>query len=170
MQPTPLWALGLFDDYYKALIHAFKFNDRPDCGEFLANRLARMISGDARSKPIEAVIPVPLHPARKRERGFNQCDLLARRVTEALNLTAPTFSLKRHANTASQTRLTKLDRQQNVAQAFTCPILPDPPGTVLIIDDVQTTGATLAACGSVLHDAGVAKVYGAVVALAELTG
>lgn len=169
-QPALLWALGLFDDYYQVLIHAYKFGQRTDCGEFLARRLARKIAGDVRSRQIEAVIPVPLHPARRRERGFNQCTLLAECATTALGLEAPSFKLIRQANTKSQTRLSRSDRQQNVAQAFKCPPLHNPPGTVLLIDDVQTTGATLAACASVLQDAGVSRVYGAVVALAELTG
>ena len=127
-----------------------------------------MIAADPRSRAIKAVVPVPLHSTRRRERGFNQSEILALAACAALGLAGPANALSRLTNTPSQTRLSRIKRQQNVAQAFTSQEWAHPPTTVLLIDDVQTTGATLSACTNALLEAGVSRVYGAVVALAEL--
>lgn len=165
--PFPVWALGLFDDYYRPLIHAFKFDNRRDCGEFLAARLGMQVARDPQSATIEAVVPVPLHRARRRERGFNQSEGLARAVAHALDRPVNDM-LVRTRNTKSQTALDGRHRQENVAGAFR---VRDggSPGVVLLIDDVLTTGATMRACADALVQAGAGRVFGAVVALAEPT-
>lgn len=163
--PFPVWALGLFDDYYRPLIHAFKFENRRDCGEFLAARLGAQVARDPRSAAVEAVVPVPLHRARRRERGFNQSELLARAVGRALDRPVRDL-LVRTRNTKSQTTIDGRHRQENVAGAFRVHGGAS-PGVVLLIDDVLTTGATLRACADALVHAGAARVLGAVGALAE---
>jgi ComF family protein len=165
--PSLLWASGLFDAYYRKLIHAFKFHGRTDCGEFLADRLATAIAADPRSRDVTCVMPVPLHSARRRERGFNQSRLLAARIAVRIDRPLVEDALHRLRNTATQTQLTVAARRENVAGAFALRP-PEPlPESVLLVDDVLTTGATLAACAAVLRDAGVSQILGAVAALAE---
>lgn len=106
------------------------------------------------------VMPVPLHPRRLRERGFNQSLLLARHVASRLEADLDWLSLRRTRFTQPQTNLTGDERKKNVRRAFD---VRDGAGvrgkTVLLIDDVATTGSTLNECARVLKKAGVKEVY-----------
>lgn len=163
--PFPVWALGLFDDYYRRLIHAFKFENRRDCGDFLGARLGAAVAADPRSAAIEGIVPVPLHRTRRRERGFNQSEQLASAVAAALG--RPLWcNLARSRNTKSQTALDGKRRRDNVAGAFTVGG-ERPPRVVMLVDDVFTTGATVRECAETLARAGAQQIFLAVVALAE---
>ncbi|MBX3070166.1 MAG: ComF family protein [Thermomicrobiales bacterium] len=128
-----------------------------------AAHLASLLDGHARSfASAEAIVPVPIHPNRLRERGFNQSDLLAREVGRANGM--PVWSaLVRVRDTRHQVDLTDDERVVNVRGAFdmrddrATPV----PASVILLDDVFTTGSTMDACArTLLHDGGVERVYG----------
>ena len=105
---------------------------------------------------------MPLHPDRQRQRGYNQSILLARALAEALpgsGLTVNETALRRVRATASQTKLDRYQRKQNVAGAFACADGAVAGRRVLLIDDVCTTGATLEACAVACRQAGAASVW-----------
>lgn len=106
--------------------------------------------------PPVAVVPVPLHPRRLRERGFNPAALLATAVARELgSAVAPPTLLVRVRDTPSQTQLDRKARQANVAEAFGCrPRRTVAQGSLLLVDDVATTGATLVAAARALRQAG----------------
>lgn len=135
----------------------FKFHNEP----WRVRGFADVIK---RHAPIEAdaLVPVPLHPKRLRERGYNQSLLLARVIAEAWALPVATDWLVRTVNTPHQTGLAKSARKDNVAHAFAVP--PKTVETVkgkdiLLVDDVITTGSTLLACARTLHQAGAGEIY-----------
>jgi ComF family protein len=107
-------------------------------------------------------MPVPLHPRRLRARGFNPAALLAREVARVHALPLDTRTLARHRETSSQTGLARRARASNVAGAFRC-TRPAPP-SIWLVDDVVTTGATLAACARALRRAGAKRIVGLCVA------
>ena len=111
---------------------------------------------------IDAVTPIPLHGARRRRRGFNQSELIARRVSRALGLPLRADPLRRVRATGPQTALGRERRAANIAGAFAA--VGTSPAGVLLVDDVSTTGATLAAAARALLDAGTARVYALAVA------
>jgi ComF family protein len=106
---------------------------------------------------VDRVVPVPLHPSRLRDRGFNQSALLARHVARALGVPLDVRILARVRATPDQAGLTRRDRTDNVKGAFRARVVPR-PGNVLLVDDVRTTGATLAAAADALLRAGVPSV------------
>ena len=109
--------------------------------------------------PPFTLVPVPLHPNRLRERGFNQAELLAREVAKALDAPLATDVLRRSVDTPSQVETeTRAERLRNVRNAF-APVEPPDGGTVVLVDDVMTTGATLSAAALVLLSAGASRVY-----------
>jgi len=111
------------------------------------------------------VIPVPLSAKRFSRRGFNQSELIAKELCILLEKTLDAQGLRRVKHTKKQSLTKGLERQENVSQAFQAS--DDYTGkTVLLIDDVLTTGSTAAECARVLRDAGAEKIYIAVVALA----
>ena len=116
-----------------------------------------------RSWAIDAVTPIPLHRVRQRRRGFNQSELIARRVSSHLALPLRAELLRRARATAPQTALGADSRATNVAGAFAAAAAELPAG-VLLIDDVSTTGATFAAAARALLDAGAERVYALAVA------
>lgn len=119
--------------------------------------------------PIDALIPVPLHPQRLAARGFNQSELLARTITHILGIPTRADVLRRVRATQSQTHLNRAQRRQNVANAFEVAPGVDLRGrTLLIIDDVATTGATLRACALPLHRAGAREIWALTVARAHI--
>lgn len=157
-------ALGLFDAHYRALLHALKFHGELRVGEWLGRRLGEVLA-TRNLADIGAVIPVPLHATRLRERGYNQSRVIA--IEVALRLGVPLVEpLRRRRNTRSQTELSRQKRLENVADAFVAEKTLD-SAPILLVDDVLTTGATLEACALALRAAGMGPVRAATVALAE---
>jgi ComF family protein len=145
-------------------IHALKYKRRRDAAVPLAALLsARLAKGDI---PFDLMTSVPLHPARERERGYNQAELLAEqtaRQTRSIYVRA----CQRTRATADQVGLDPAARRLNVQAAF-APTSTELRGQrVLLIDDVCTTGATLDACAGALYAGGARAVYGLTVARAR---
>jgi ComF family protein len=131
----------------------------PVLGQMLADR-ALELAGE-----VDAVVPVPLHPARLRRRGFNQAALLAAPVARALAAPLCTRELVRIRDTPPQAELGAADRLRNVRGAFLA--VAAPGARVLLVDDVRTTGATLTECAEALRVAGADRVLTLVLARAE---
>ena len=121
--------------------------------------------GDRRlvGKKFDAIVPVPLHPLREREREFNQSALLAARLGKHLGVPAVS-PIRRIRDTAPQAGLDRSHRMENLEGAFISTQLRAGIRSILLVDDVTTTGATLDACASVLRKAGITEVTAVVVA------
>lgn len=139
---------------------AIKYKNRREYLDFYAQAMAyRYREQVERWKP-EVLIPIPVHPARYRSRGFNQADELARRLTELWGIPTETGLLLRKKRTVAQKKLTPEERLKNLQKAFAAADRQDQmPRTVLLIDDIYTTGSTMEACSRVLLASGVEKVY-----------
>lgn len=121
--------------------------------------LARMWIGAPRPLDLpEAIVPVPLHRKRLRQRGYNQALELARPLARHFRIPLLRGALRRTRATGAQTELTALQRRRNVRGAFGAHFDSEPPTHLAVLDDVFTTGATLGECARVLHRAGVARV------------
>lgn len=154
-RPSPIAcgrALGPYEGTLRRIIHAFKYDPRPSIARPLALRL-RLAGGDVLTGA-DALVPVPLHPSRQRMRGFNQARELAR------HLGAPVVeSLARTRRTALQADLPASRRHANVRDAFALRAGIEVRGlTLVVVDDVSTTGATLSACARQLLAAGAREV------------
>jgi ComF family protein len=145
-------------------ITAFKYTPRADLARPLADLLARGLPRLRGASP-HVVIPVPLHPSRLAERGFNQSALLARPIARALDATFAPLALMRTRNTPRQASLDRSSRAWNVDGAFRVrPPYRVQGAHILLVDDVRTTGSTIAACEGVLREAGAASVRSLVIA------
>ncbi|MBI4055406.1 MAG: ComF family protein [Elusimicrobia bacterium] len=149
----------LYEDRMASLIHAFKYRSR----YYLARNLGEWMWSRWRSFPeiqeIDCVVPVPLHPKKERERGFNQSRLLAQEFCRHGPVTLRENLLARVRPTSAQVRLDRNKRAENVREAFCAAGELPSVRSVLLIDDVCTTGATLEACATALRGAGIRKVY-----------
>jgi ComF family protein len=147
-------------------VRRFKYGDRPD----LARPLGHLLRCAVRDAGLHAdlVVPVPLHPRRLAERGYNQAALLAAHAAREIGAPLAARALLRLRDTAQQAHLTRALRIENVAGGF---CVREPRRVrgraVLLIDDVVTTGATLQACSEALVAAGAASVTCLVVACAD---
>lgn len=147
---------ALLDAANEAAIHRMKYDDARYLAPFFANLIE--VPG---AWPIEAVVPVPLHEKKRRQRGYNQSALLAYALASRLALPFEEDWLSRVRDTGSQTRLSAAARAKNVAGAFLAKPAQTAGKRVLIVDDVLTTGATVSECALALRRAGAAGVYGA---------
>jgi len=149
----------LFDGLIMEAIHKFKYGPRPHLGRSLGPLLADFADKWTENLNGLLVFPVPLHPRRLRERGFNQSLILARHVAARLGGKLDFMNLRRTRHTRPQTGLGRDDRKKNVRRAFG---LEDPAAVkkcnALLIDDVATTGNTLNECAGVLKRAGCESV------------
>jgi ComF family protein len=144
-----------FDGVIREAIHALKYERRTRVAVPLGDLLATYVA--AHPFAVDVVVPVPLHAARLQERGFNQSALLAERLAIHLNLPQST-QLVRVRQTEQQASLNRAHRQENVHDAFAWQGTP-PPRCVLLIDDVLTTGATIAAAAQAVRAAGAHQVH-----------
>ena len=148
------------------LQHRLKYGNRPRLGVALGRHLGAALQ-PALPTP-DAVLPIPLHRVRRYARGYNQSAMLARGVAEALGVRCEEGLLCRPRATRTQTRLSRRRRWDNVADAFAVTHPADATGrSFLLIDDVLTTGATLAAAAHAVRTAGAATLYAATLALAR---
>lgn len=139
------------------LIRRFKFHGDLAAGRLLADLLARRLASVGAQRP-DLLVPVPLHPRRLLQRGYNQSALLCRDLAASMNGPPWMDALARLRFTASQAELPAERRGGNVRDAFRLARLPGPPGFVSLVDDVMTTGSTLNECARVLRAAGVERV------------
>jgi len=144
----------------RRLIHLLKYGHRTLLRHFFLEKILVFLDDyRVNLEPVDLVIPVPLHAARFRERGFNQARILADMI--AKNLGKPLFSsyLKRNIHTRHQAVLSKKERWTNIEGAFTIKhSSPFKNKHILLVDDLLTTGATASEAAKALKAAGTAKV------------
>ena len=123
---------------------------------------AERTAEEVRKWKAEVLIPVPVHRERLRMRGYNQAEEIANRLSEVWKIPVDAGYLSRVKRTAAQKELTDTERMTNLYDAFSLTGDPGKYRTVILIDDIYTTGSTLESCTRVLLRAGVRQVYGAV--------
>ncbi len=160
-------AWGRMEGSIRSAIHRLKYRRDVSLADVLAAQMLAVVEREGWQ--VDGVVPVPLGPARLRERGFNQAALLA--FPLALGLRLPYWGqvLVRWRETRTQVGLSAAERRRNVAGAFR--VVREEPimrKTVLLVDDVMTTGATLDAAARALKKGGAARVYALVAARAVL--
>ncbi len=178
-EPPFAWsqAWGQYDGVLRRAIHRLKYDGKTALAHPLGVLLAASLDEppspllfptDPQSGPLDfdVVVPVPLHPARLRQRGFNQAERVARIVAQQRGWRMDDRSLRRTRATRTQTDLNAAERARNVAEAFTARTpLAFQNQRVLLLDDVLTTSATVTECARVLQNAGASRVC--IVALAR---
>ena len=156
-------AVANFEGTAREAVHALKYEGR----YAIASTLGRLLAGAAHELAVDCVAPVPLHAARRRERGYDQAELLARTAARTLRVPLNADALVRVRRTKQQVSLGLDARRENVAGAFVA-ARSYRGQTVLLVDDVYTTGATLHAAAGALLEAGASSVVAAAFARASL--
>jgi ComF family protein len=163
MEWTEAW--GCYRGSLEKVLHAFKFKRH----DFFAAPLAELVESVIRARgdlDFDAVVPVPMHRAKLRRRGYNQAELLARALARRLGLRCETALLTKTRDSSAQSRLARNERAANVRDAFRAsPRVAS--RRILLVDDVITTGETIRACARALADAGAKRIAAAVVAKTE---
>ncbi|MGH2347995.1 MAG: ComF family protein [bacterium] len=156
-------AAGVYEGTLRDAVHALKFRGRMTLGAPLGRVMADAAGAAPALEGCDAIVPVPLHPSRRTERGFNQAEVLAQEVAAALGLSLAPDALKRVRATRAQSELQLDERRTNVRGAFAA--AAGGFQKVLLIDDVLSTGFTARECARALRAAGARKVV--VLALAR---
>lgn len=152
------------DSRMRKLIHNLKYRGIKEIGSEMGKLYGLTLKRSGFTEDIDLIIPVPLHPAKRRIRGFNQSELISEGISQATGLPVDTISLKRISLTGTQTRRSRFERWMNVEGIFN---IEDPSllagKHVLLVDDVITTGSTMESCANELL-----KVEGVQVSVAAL--
>ncbi len=161
-------ALGLYQGVLREAVHCFKYKNCPALAEPLGSLLAaqaRTQSSALHRLKFDGVLPMPMHAGRRRTRGYNQSERLARVVARELDLPLNTLLLIRPRATRPQVGLSATRRRSNLLGAFRVSRPQDARGkTFLLIDDVMTTGSSLSECAAMLKLAGARGVYALILA------
>lgn len=162
---TALRSWAIFTGPVRNALHEMKYRRNIGLGEVMAHQLLVLL----RQQPwqVETIVPVPLGKSRLKERGYNQAALFAWPLANNAGLQYHPKALKRTRETSSQVGLSLLERRNNVQGAFTAN--PDlvKKKSILLVDDVATSGATLDACAEALLKGGASSVYGFTIARAH---
>lgn len=150
------------------LLHQLKYQGQQDVGRVLGHWYGQELTEAGLAPAFDLIVPVPLHPRKLAQRGYNQADSFAEGLSTGLGLPWHATALQRTTHTSSQTRKNRLQRWQNVSTVFAVADAAAVLGQrVLLVDDVLTTGATLEACATVLLAAGATDVSIATIATAD---
>ncbi len=156
----PIRAVARYEGAAREAVRELKYHQHHNIATLLGALMATRMDEE---RPI--LVPVPLHPARRRQRGYNQAELLAREVGKRLRSPVVAGRLRRVRPTADQVTLSAAERWHNVHGAFEWRGAPV-DGLVVLVDDVCTTGSTLAACAYALRSAGMPRIRALVFARA----
>ena len=141
------------------VIHRYKYSRALWFESFLADLLIRQAKSILEKEKWDFIVPVPLHPLKKREREFNQAERLAYQLSRATKIPVDPGLLERVEFTRTQTLLTRPQRTENVRHAFRhCQKRRLKGEKIILLDDVLTTGATTSACAKVLQKAGAGEI------------
>ncbi len=149
-----------YDDILQNLIHEFKYNEMTSIIKLLGKLSHEYLTKFQPFDHIDYIVPVPLHKVKKRSRGFNQSEYIAREISRSMNWKCLPSLIKRKKFTETQTKLNKHQRRKNVSMAFRINQKYDiKDKNILLVDDVFTTGSTVNSISTVLKAAQVNKVY-----------
>ena len=151
-------SIGKYKGVLKECIHLLKYKGKKVILKPL-NKLFEICLDGLPFREISFIVPVPLHKKRLRERGFNQSELIAGLVGNRYQIPVLSSLLNKTVYTSPQVTLTRVERLRNIRGAFKALVPRGGCGTILLIDDVYTTGATVNECAKVLKMAGVKEVY-----------
>ena len=149
----------VYDEYISKSIYRFKYNGKQEFSRFYGRIMSERLGDTIRSWNADAIVPVPVHLSKLKKRGYNQAALIARELSKRLKIPVNERLVVRTAATQVQKNLSARQRQNNLKGAFNVPQNSVELNTVLIVDDIYTTGATVDAVARCLKGAGVGSVY-----------
>lgn len=148
----------LYDEKMKESLMRYKYHGHREYGDFYAAAMCRYARKDILRWAPDVIVPIPLHRKKQRQRGFNQAEYLAERISTFYGIPAACRLLKKTKATRSQKKLSASERRSNLKGAFYAE--GELHGkTVLLIDDVYTTGSTMDAAAECLREKGAGKIY-----------
>ncbi|WP_026135575.1 amidophosphoribosyltransferase [Nafulsella turpanensis] len=149
------------------LLQFLKYKNYPEVGRVIGRQFGGRLQEKGYGEAFDVVIPVPLHPKKQRQRGYNQSEEFAKGLSEVLEIPYTTDWVIRKEASSTQTRKSRLDRWLNVATIFDVPEQEKVKGKrILLVDDVVTTGATLEACATALLEGGCKELSVGAIAVA----
>ena len=152
-------ALLNYNDTAKKSMADIKYRNRREYLDFYAEAVCLRYGKLLMRLGADALVPVPVHPSRRRQRGFNQAEIFADRIGERLGIPVCPEMLVRRKKTAPQKQLNPKERLHNLEEAFAAGAVPEGGTRVILVDDIYTTGSTMEACARALLRAGVKNVY-----------
>lgn len=152
-------SLFAYRDEAKESMMGFKYHNKQEFADYYSEQLMCRYGERLRQAGAQAIVPVPLHAKKLRDRGYNQAEVLARRLAVALEAPVYPKGLVRTENTAPQKSLQSRQRERNLYHVFQVGDLPKGITRVILVDDIYTTGATMNACSAALQKAGVRQIF-----------
>ena len=140
-------------------ISTFKNLGRPEYGEYYGEMMGNHFLGELTALKADALIPIPLHPEKMRKRGYNQAEILANAIGKVTGIPVVTDLLLRPKKTKVQKHLKREERRNNMKKAFHIPQNDVKLKTVILVDDIYTTGNTIGAAAAVCRNAGVESIF-----------
>ena len=152
---------------FRKLLHNLKYNSKPEIGVLLGKELGADMLESGNFNEIDFIVPVPLHPNREKQRGYNQSEMIGEGISMVTGIPLITGNLVRSVETVTQTKIKREERWKNVSGKFIVQNEMEFENKhILLVDDVVTTGSTLEACGEVLKTVPGLKLSIAVLAKA----
>ncbi len=140
-------------------IYQFKYHNRRIYGEVYARELFRRYGAYIKAWGIDVIIPIPIHVKRRKKRGYNQAEIIAKELAKLTGLPIDLEAVKRIQDTRPQKELDHRERRRNLQKAFVLEKIAKVPRRILLIDDIYTTGATINAVARLLNEKEGSKVW-----------
>ena len=146
-------------EYIRLSLYRFKYSGRMEYAGFYGRQMAYYFEEKRKQWNPQALVPVPLHRKKLRKRGYNQAELIARELSKYWGIPVITNLVVRCKNTRPMKEIVGTDRQNNLKKAFKLGTNDVKLNTIIIIDDIYTTGSTIDAIAKVCRKAGIANIY-----------
>lgn len=166
------YSVWIYNNEMKQSLAAFKYHSKKEYAGFYAEEAIRLYGSAIKKLSPDVIVPVPIHRSKYLERGYNQADILARRIGKVLDIPVLSKLLIRNKKTLPQKKLSDKERLRNLIEAFQYndkPVINNKRkiSKVLLVDDIYTTGSTVEACTNVLKSNGISEVYFIVICIGK---
>lgn len=160
-------AVFVYDEIMKKSIYRFKYGGRQEYARYYAQEIKRSLGGKIQEWDAQALIPIPLHKSRQGSRGYNQAELIAKELEKLTEIPVYRKLIKRVKRTEVQKNLNVNERENNLKRAFKIEKNDVKLKSVILIDDIFTTGSTINEAARCLREAGIPNVYFVVLSIGK---